>query len=56
MTIIELFKIEERVYLRINNMQKKKKSKKLMNKSIRSFQIMQNTKKLSYELDLFKEM
>jgi len=27
-----------------------------MNKSIRSFQIMKNIKKLSYELDLFKEM
>jgi len=36
----------------MNNMQMKKKSKKLMNKNIESFMIKRNIKKLSYELDL----
>jgi len=36
----------------MNNIQMKKKSKKLMNKSIESFMIKRNIKKLSYELDL----
>jgi len=34
----------------------KMKSKKLENKSIESFRIVRNIKKLSYELDLFREM
>jgi len=34
----------------------KTKSKKLDNKSIESFKIVKNIKKLSYELDLLKEM
>ena len=32
------------------------KSKKLNNKSIESFKIVRNIKRLSYELDLFKKM
>jgi len=34
----------------------KMKSKKLRNKSIESFKIVRNIKKLSYELDLLKKM
>ncbi len=51
-TEIKLYEIDEKVYLWMNNMQMKKKSKKLMNKNIESFMIKRNIKKLSYELDL----
>jgi len=37
-------------------MQTKTKSKKLNNKSIESFKIVRNIKKISYELDLFKKI
>ncbi len=50
---IKLFKIDKRVYLQIDNMQKKKKSKKLINKNIKSFIIKRNIKRLSYKLNLF---
>jgi len=49
---IKLYEIDERIYLWIDNMWMKKKSKKLINKSIESFMIKRNIKKLSYELDL----
>jgi len=53
---IKLYEIDERVYLWMNNMQMKKKSKKLMNKNIESFMIKRNIKKLSYELNLSQKM
>ncbi len=49
---IKLYEVDEKIYLQMNNMQTKKKSKKLMNKNIESFMIKRNIKKLSYELDL----
>jgi len=55
-TEIKPFKVEERVYLRTNNIHVKQRSKKLNNKSIESFEIKRNIKELSYELDLLKEM
>jgi len=55
-TEIKSFVIEKRVYLRTNNICVKQRSKKLNNKSIKSFEIKRNIKKLSYELDLLKEM
>ncbi len=51
-TEIKSYKIDEKIYLWINNIWMKKKSKKLMNKNIESFMIKRNIKKLSYELDL----
>ena len=51
-TEIKSFEVDKKVYLWMNNIQTKKKSKKLMNKSIESFMIKRNIKKLSYELDL----
>jgi len=48
--------IEERVYLRTNNIHVKQRSKKLNNKSIKLFKIKRNIKRLSYELDLLKKM
>jgi len=48
--------IEERVYLRTNNIHVKQRSKKLNNKSIELFEIKRNIKGLSYELDLLKKM
>ncbi len=51
-TEVKPFEVGERVYLQMDNMQTKKKSKKLMNKSIRPFMIKRNIKGLSYELDL----
>jgi tryptophanase len=48
--------IEERVYLRTNNIHVKWRSKKLNNKSIKPFKIKRNIKRLSYELDLLKKM
>jgi len=48
--------IEKKIYFQTNNIQTKTKSKKLSNKSIESFMIIKNIKKLSYELDLLKRM
>jgi len=53
-TKVKSFVIEERVYLRTNNIHIKQRSKKLNNKSIKPFK--RNIKKLSYELDLLKKM
>jgi len=55
-TKVKSFVIEERVYLRTNNIHIKQRSKKLNNKSIKPFKIKRNIKKLSYELDLLKKM
>jgi len=55
-TKVKPFMIEERVYLRTNNIHVKQRSKKLNNKSIKPFKIKKNIKKLSYELDLLKKM
>jgi len=55
-TEIKPFVIEERVYLRTNNIHVKWRSKKLNNKSIELFKIKRNIKELSYKLDLLKEM
>jgi len=48
--------IEKKVYLRTDNIHIKQRSKKLNNKSIKSFKIKRNIKKLSYKLDLLKKM
>jgi len=55
-TKVKPFVIEERVYLRTNNIHVKQRSKKLNNKSIEPFKIKRNIKELSYELDLLKKM
>ncbi len=55
-TEFKSFWVEERVYLWTDNIQTKMKSKKLSNKSIESFKIVKDIKRLSYELDLFKKM
>jgi len=55
-TEIKPFVIEERVYLRTNNIYVKQRSKKLNNKSIKPFEIKRNIRKLSYELDLLRKM
>ncbi len=55
-TEIKPFVVEERVYLRTNNVHVKQRSKKLNNKSIKPFKIKRNIKGLSYELDLLKKM
>jgi len=55
-TEIKPFVVEERVYLRTNNIHVKQRSKKLNNKSIKLFKIKRNIKKISYELDLLKKM
>jgi len=55
-TEIKSFVVEERVYLRTNNIHVKQRSKKLNNKSIKPFKIKRNIKGLSYELDLLKKM
>ncbi len=55
-TEVKPFKVEERVYLRMNNIHVKWRSKKLNNKSIKPFKIKRNIKGLSYKLDLLKEM
>jgi len=55
-TEVKPFVVEERVYLRTNNIHVKQRSKKLNNKSIEPFKIKRNIKKLSYKLDLLKEM
>jgi hypothetical protein len=54
-TEVKPFVVEERVYLRTNNIHVKQRSKKLNNKSIKPFKIKRNIK-LSYELDLLKKM
>ena len=56
MTEIKPFAVEERVYLRTDNIYVKWRSKKLNNKSIKLFEIKRNIKSLSYELDLLKKM
>jgi len=56
MTEAKPFMIEERAYLRTNNIHIKQRSKKLNNKSIKLFKIKRNIKRLSYELDLLKKM
>jgi len=48
--------IEEKVYLKTNNIYVKWRSKKLNNKSIKLFKVKRNIKRLSYELDLLKKM
>jgi len=55
-TEIKPFVVEERVYLKTNNIHIKQRSKKLNNKSIKSFEVKRNIKGLSYELDLLKQM
>ncbi len=55
-TEIKPFVVEERVYLRTNNVHVKWRSKKLNNKSIEPFKIKRNIKGLSYKLDLLKKM
>jgi len=55
-TEIKPFVVEERVYLRTNNIHVKWRSKKLNNKSIKSFKVKRNIKRLSYELDLLRKM
>jgi len=55
-TKIKPFEVEERVYLRTDNIHVKRRSKKLNNKSIKSFKVKRNIKRLSYELDLLKKM
>ncbi len=55
-TEVKSFMIEERVYLRTNNIHVKQRSKKLNNKSIKLFKIKRNIKRLSYKLDLLKKM
>jgi len=55
-TEIKPFVVEERVYLRMNNIHIKRRSKKLNNKSIELFKVKRNIKELSYELDLLKKM
>ncbi len=55
-TEVKPFVIEERVYLRTDNIHIKQRSKKLNNKSIKPFKIKRNIKGLSYKLDLLKKM
>jgi len=55
-TEIKPFMIEEKVYLRTDNIHVKQRSKKLNNKSIKPFKVKRNIKRLSYKLDLLKEM
>jgi len=55
-TEVKPFKVEERVYLRTNNIHVKRRSKKLNNKSIEPFKVRRNIKGISYELDLPKKM
>jgi len=56
MTEVKPFVVEERVYLKTNNIHVKQRSKKLNNKSIEPFEIKRNIKGLSYKLDLLKKM
>ena len=50
--IIKSYKIKEKMYLQINNIKIKQKSKKLNYKSIKLFTILKNIKDLSYKLNL----
>ncbi len=56
MTEVKPFVIEEKVYLRTDNIHIKQRSKKLNNKSIKLFEVKRNIKRLSYKLDLLKKM
>ena len=53
---VKSFVIEEKVYLRTNNIYIWQRSKKLNSKSIKLFEIKRNIKEISYELDLLKKM
>ncbi len=55
-TEVKSFVIEEKVYLRTNNICVKQRSKKLNNKSIKLFKVKRNIKSLSYKLNLLKKM
>jgi len=55
-TEVKPFVVEEKVYLRTDNIHMKWQSKKLNNKSIKLFEVKRNIKGLSYKLDLPKEM
>jgi len=55
-TEVKPFVIEEKVYLKTDNIHIKQRSKKLNNKSIELFKVKQNIKRLSYKLDLLKKM
>jgi len=55
-TEVKPFVVEERVYLRTDNIHVKQRSKKLNNKSIKLFKIKKNIKGLSYKLNLLKKM
>jgi len=55
-TEVKPFMIEERVYLRTNNIHVKQRSRKLNNKSIKPFEVKRDIKGLSHELDLPKGM
>ncbi len=55
-TEVKPFVVEEKVYLRTDNIHIKQRSKKLNNKSIELFKVKRSIKRLSYELDLLKEM
>jgi len=55
-TEVKPFEVEERVYLRTDNIHVKRRSKKLNNKSIEPFEVRRNIKGISYELDLLKKM
>jgi len=55
-TEFESFQVEKKIYFQTDNIQTKIKSKKLNNKSIESFRIVRNIKKISYKLNLLKEM
>jgi len=55
-TEVKPFEVEERVYLRTNNIHVKQRNKKLDNKSIKLFKVKRNIKEISYKLDLLKKM
>jgi len=55
-TEVKPFMVEERVYLKTNNIHVKQRSKKLNNKSIEPFKIKRNIKRISYKLNLLKKM
>ncbi len=55
-TEVKPFVVEEKVYLKTDNIHIKQRSKKLNNKSIKPFEVKRNIKRLSYKLDLLKEM
>jgi len=55
-TEVKSFEVEEKVYLRTDNIYVKQRSKKLNNKSIKPFRIKRNIKRLSCRLGLLKKM